>query len=98
MEYVLLTNSNNIAIFPMQFIIIEILLSTKTEICKTKFSEFAEEWSRIFSQRMPGRNSIDKDGGGQSRPEKAEYLHGRQNSTGRMREIQECQASWDNEE
>jgi hypothetical protein len=97
MEYVRLTNSNNIAVFPMQFIIIEILLAIKTEICKIKFSEFAEEWTRIFSQRVPGRNSIDKDGGGQSRPEKAEYLHGRQNSTSSMRKIQECQASWDSE-
>jgi hypothetical protein len=29
MEYILLTNSNNVAIFPVQFIIVKILLSSK---------------------------------------------------------------------
>ena len=30
-----------------------------------------------FSQTMPlGRDSVDKDGGGESGPEKAEHIHG----------------------
>lgn len=62
MEYILLTNSNNVAIFPVQFMIVEILLSIKTEKCKVKFGEFANERSRMFSQRVPGRDPVDKDG------------------------------------
>lgn len=73
----LLTNSNDIAVFLVQFRIVEILLSTETEACKVKFGEFAKERSRIYSQRVPGRDSVDKDGGDESRPEKTEHLHGR---------------------
>ena len=73
----LLTNSNDIAVFLVQFRIVEVLLSTKTEACKVKFGEFAKERSRIFSQRVPWWDSVDKDGGDESRPEKAEHLHGR---------------------
>jgi hypothetical protein len=64
MEYIPLTDSNNIAVFPVQFTIVEKLLSTESEVCKMKFSEFAYERSRIFSQRVPGRNSVDKNGSG----------------------------------
>ena len=60
----------------MQFKIIEILRSTKSQMSKVKFGEFTKERSRIFSQRVPGRNSVGKDGGGESRPEKAEHLRG----------------------
>ena len=71
----LLTNSNDIAVFLVQFKVVEILLSTKTEECKVKFGEFAKEWTRIFSERVPGRYSVGKDGGDESRPEKAKDLH-----------------------
>jgi hypothetical protein len=50
----------------MQFRIVEILLSTKTDTCNVKFGEFAKEGSRIFSQRVPGGDSVDKDGGDES--------------------------------
>ena len=42
MEYVLLTDSDNIAVFLVQFIIVEILLSIEGEICKVKFGEFTK--------------------------------------------------------
>jgi hypothetical protein len=60
----------------VQFRIVEILLSTKTEKCKVKFGEFAKEWSGIFSERVPGRDSVEKDDGDESRPEKTEHLYG----------------------
>jgi hypothetical protein len=72
----LLTNSNDIAVFMVQLRIVEILLSTKTEVCKVKFGEFAKKRSRISSERVPGRDSVDKDGGDESRPEETEHLHG----------------------
>lgn len=72
----LLTNSNDIAIFLVQFRIIEILLSTKRAACKVKFGEFAKDWSRIFGERVPGRDSVGQDRGDESRPEKAEHFHG----------------------
>ena len=62
----LLTNPNDIAVLLMQFRIVEILLSTKTEECKVKFAELAKEWSRIFSERMPGRDSVEKDDSNES--------------------------------
>jgi hypothetical protein len=72
----LLTNSNDIAVFLVQFRIVEILFSTKTEVCKVKFGEFAKEQSRIFSQRVPRRDSVDKDinRGDKSRPEQLNTL------------------------
>ena len=79
----------------MQFIIVEILLSTESEICKVEFGEFTKERSRIFGQRVPGRDSVDKDGGNESRPEKTEHLHCCQDSTTSMRKIEECQVCWD---
>ena len=71
-----LTNPNDIAVFLVQFRIIEILLSAKTEECKVKFGEFTKEWSRIPSERVPGRDSVEKDDSNESRPEKTEHLHG----------------------
>ena len=49
MEYILLTNSNNIAELLVQIRKVDKLLSTKGNVCKVKFSEFANEGSRIFS-------------------------------------------------
>ena len=49
MKYVLLTNSNNIAEFLVQIRKVDKLLSTKGNICKVNFGEFANEGSRIFS-------------------------------------------------
>ena len=87
-----LTNSNNIAVFLVQFRIVEILLSTKTEACKVKFGEFANQRSRIFGQRVPGRYSVHKDGGDERRPKKAENLHSCLDGATSMRKIEECQA------
>ena len=42
MEYVLLTDSDNIAVFIVQFIIVEILLSIEGEISKVEFGEFTK--------------------------------------------------------
>jgi hypothetical protein len=98
MEYVLLTDSDNIAIFLVQLIIVEILLSIESDICKVEFGEFTKEWSRIFGQGVPGRDSIDKDGGDESRPEKTEHLHCRQDSITSMRNIEKCQVCWDSKE
>jgi hypothetical protein len=66
----LLTNSNDIAVFLVQFRIVEMLFSTKIKVCKVK-----KERSRIFSQRVPRRDSVDKDGGDKSRPEQTEHIH-----------------------
>ena len=98
MEYVLLTNSDSIPVLLVQFIIVEILLSTEREICKVEFSKFTKEWSRIFSQGVPGRDSVDKDGGDESRPEKTEHLHCCKDSTTSMRKIEDCQICWDSQE
>ena len=93
-----LTNSDNIAVFLVQFIIVEILLSTDRNICNVKFGEFTKEWTRIFSQGVPGRDSVDKDGGDESRPEKTEHLHCCQDSTTSMGNIEACQVCWDSQE
>ena len=98
MECVLLTDSDNIAVFPMQFIIVEILLSTDSEICHVEFGEFTKERSRIRGQGVPGGDSVDKDGGDERRPEKAEHLHCCQDGTTSMRKIEECQVRWDSQE
>lgn len=63
-----------------------------------KFCEFANERPRVFSQRVPGRNSIDKDGGGESRPEKAEHLYGCLYNAAVMRKIEKRQACRDGQE
>ena len=42
MEYVLLTDSDNIAVFIVQFIIVEILLSIEGRISKVEFGEFTK--------------------------------------------------------
>lgn len=99
MEYVLLnTDSDNNAVFLVQFIIIEILLSIESEICKVEFGEFTKERSRIFGQGVPGRDSVDKDGCDENRPEKTEHLHCCQDSTASMRKIEECQVCWDSQD
>jgi len=49
-SYDLLTNSNSIAVFLVKFIIVQKLLSSKTEVSKGEFCEFANQRSRIFSQ------------------------------------------------
>jgi hypothetical protein len=49
MGYVLLTYSDNIAVSLVQFTVVEILLSTESEICKVEFAEFTKERSRIHS-------------------------------------------------
>lgn len=95
---VLLTDSDNNAVFLVQFIKVEILFSTQSEICKMEFGELTKERSRIFGQGVPGRGSVDKDGGDECRPEKTEYLHCRQDSTTSMRKIEERQVCWDSQE
>jgi len=55
-----------------------------------KFGEFADEWSGIFSQRMPGGNSVDEDGGGESQPEKAEHSPSCVNDVNSVGEIKHC--------
>ena len=97
-EYVLLTNSDNIAVFLVQFIIVEILLSTERKICKVEFGEFTKERSRIFSQGVPGRDSVDKNGDNESWPEKTEHYHCCKNSTTSVRKIKNCQVCWDSQE
>lgn len=74
------------------------LLSAKSDVSKVEFGEFAKERTRIFGQRMPRRDPVDKDGGGESGPEKTEHLHGCKDSATRMRKIEECQACWDSQE
>ena len=81
MECVLLTDSDNNAVFLVQFIIVEILLSSESDKCQVEFGEFTKERSRIFGQGVPGRDSVDKDGGDESGPEKTEHLHRCQKST-----------------
>ena len=98
MEYVLLTDSDNNAIFLVQFIIVEILLSTESEICKVEFGKLAKERSRILGQRVPGRDSVDKNGGNKCRPEKTEHFRCRQDSTTSMWKIEKCQVCWDSQE
>ena len=39
------------------------LFSAQREEGQVEFSEFADQRSRIFSQGMPGRNTVYKDGG-----------------------------------
>ena len=63
-----------------------------------KFGEFAKERSRIFSQRVPGGDSVDKDGGDESRPEQTEHIQGCYDSTTSMRKIEESQACWSSQE
>ena len=98
MKCVLLTDSNNIAVFLVQCIIVEMLLSTESEICNAEFGEFTKDRSRKFGQRVPGRNSVGKDGGHESRPEKTEHFHCCQDSTISMRKIEACQVCWDSKE
>ena len=98
MAYVRLTDSDNIAVFLVQFIIVEILRPIKGEICKVEFAEFTEERSRIFGQGVPGRDSVDKDRGNESQPEKTEHLHCCQDSTTSMRNIEKCQVCWNTQE
>ena len=97
-KYVLLTDSDNNAVFLVQFVIVEILLSTESKICKVEFGKFTKERSRIFGQGVPGRDSVDKDGGDESRPEKTEHLHCCQDSTTSMGNIEACQVCWDSQE
>jgi hypothetical protein len=98
MEYVPLTDSDNIAVFLVQIIIVDILLSTESEKCKVEFGEFTKERSRISGQGVPGRDSVDKDGGDESRPEKTEHLHWSQDSATSMRKVEECQVCWGSQE
>jgi hypothetical protein len=98
MEYISQTDSDNIAIFLVQFIIVEILLSIESETRKVEFGEFTKERSRIFGQGVPGRDSVDKNGGDESRPEKTEHLHCCRDSTTSMRKIEKCQVCWDSQE
>ena len=98
MKCVLLTDSNNIAVFLVQFIIVEMLLSTESEICKVEFGELTKERPRILGQGVPGRDSVNKDGGNESRPEKTEHFYCCQNSATSMRTIEECQVCWDSQE
>ena len=93
-----LTDSDNIAVFLVQFIIVKILRSIEGEICKIKFGEFTKERSRIFGQGVPGRDSVDKDRCDESRPEKTEHLHCCQDSTTSMSNIEACQVCWDTQE
>ena len=64
--YVLLTNANNVAVFLVQFRVIQKLLSTTRQECKVKLAQFANKWPRILNKRVPGRNSVEKDGSGES--------------------------------
>lgn len=71
MEWTFLrTDSNNITIFFMQPGIINMLSSTKWKEGKVEFGEFADQRPRIFSQRVPGRKTVEKDGGDKGWPEK----------------------------
>lgn len=77
------TNSDNIAVFLVQLSIINIERNAKWNL-----SEFGDKWSGIFSQRMPGRKSVEKDGGGESQPEKAKHIASRLNDIDSIGEIE----------
>ena len=49
MDWKVRTDSNNITIFLVQLMIIDVLPSAKRYEGQVKFGEFAEEGSRIFS-------------------------------------------------
>lgn len=84
------TNSNDITICFMQLRIVDMLPSTKRDKGRVEFSEFVEEWSRIFSQRMPRRNTVDKDGAEEGGPEKTKDDQDCQKVVVYMRKIEYC--------
>ena len=90
LEAVLHTDSNNITVFFMQLSIISVLLSATSKEGDVQFTKFADEWSRIFSQRMPGRNTVYKDGCSESQPEKPKHVQACLDRAIDMRKIEHC--------
>ena len=63
-----------------------------------EFGELTKQRSRIFGQGVPGGDSVDKDGGDESRPEKTEHLYCCQGTTTSMRVVEDCQVCWNSQE